>query len=355
MTDLQRSARRVCAAMVFSIAVMFPATVSAHGPDPRLGGTLWAQDQVVPWTYRSGQIPPAWMAGAIEAAAAGSNASRASRAATFSRVAGAGSLIAYGEPTGCSSLGIACFSRSGAPTTFAMWFRANGWNFDWGRLSWCQGPGGFVNGCFDAQNVALDEFGHVEILGHHVNHADQRDYLDAVVQTVSRARPNAGWNAHVYGRCDVARLQLEFDRQTASSLFSTCLAIATATTLSASPTSIRVGESVRFTATLKTTTSSANGALSGDPIAGRTVTLQRRPLGSTVWTAIATMPATIPGSYAVTVSPTATYDWRATFSPTAEGLVGSSSAVVRVAVSSCSGTPCPVRSSNASTSSGREP
>ena len=236
-----------------------------------------------------------------------------------------------------------------------MWFRANGWAFDWGRLAWCQGPGGFVNGCFDVENVALDEFGHVQILGHHVSHSDQRDYLDAVVQTVSRARPNAGWNAHVYGRCDVARLQLEYDRLTASSLFSTCLAIPTATTLSASPTSIRAGESIRFTATLRTTTSSANRALSGDPIAGRTVTLQRRPIGSTVWTAIATMPATTAGSYAVTVSPTATYDWRATFRPGAEGLVGSSSAVVRVAVSWCSSSPCPTRTSNAAARTGTEP
>ena len=337
------SSRRVhVAATLIVLALAGPAAALGHSPDPQLGSSVWNQDQVVPWAYRTGQVPPAWMTAAIEAAAAGSNATRASRAATFAKVSSSNSRIAYGEPTGCSSLGIACFSRS-APTLFSMWFRANGWIFDWGRLSWCQGPGGFVNGCFDVENVALDEFGHVLGLGHHVNLPNQSDYLDAVVQTASRARPAAGWNAHVYGRCDTARLQLIYDRPTASSPFSTCLAIPTATTISSSATSIWLGDGVRFTATLKTTTSSANKALAGDAIAGRTVILQRRVPGTTTWTSIAAMPATSLGIYELVVSPTVTNDWRASFTPTGEGLLASSSTVVQVSVGGCSRSPCSMR------------
>src|SRR3712207_8349158 len=48
-------------------------------------------------------------------------------------------------------------------------------------------------------------------LDHHVNLADESDYRDSVVQTVSRAKPRSGWNAHAYGRCDVAQLQRQYD------------------------------------------------------------------------------------------------------------------------------------------------
>ena len=60
------------------------------------------------------------------------------------------------------------------------------------------------NGCYDAETIALDEFGHVEGLNHHGNYANDSDYLDAVVQTYSRTKPSSGWNMHVFGRCDVA-------------------------------------------------------------------------------------------------------------------------------------------------------
>jgi hypothetical protein len=46
-----------------------------------------------------------------------------------------------------------------------------------------------TNGCYDAETIALDEFGHVEVLNHHVNFADESDYTHAVVQTYSRTRP----------------------------------------------------------------------------------------------------------------------------------------------------------------------
>jgi len=339
-----RARRRGAVLALVALATALAQSTLAHAPDPVIGAKQWAPNQIVQWMWRSGQVPPVWMTAPIEAAAASSSASRASRAATFQRVSSAASRIAYGEPTGCSAQGIACFSRSGDPTSFSIWFRANGYRFDWGRLSWCQGPDGEANGCFDVHNVALDEFGHVLGLGHHVNEPDQSDYLDAIVQTVSHARPAEGWDAHAYGRCDTARLQLEYDRPTTSSPFSTCLAIATVTTLAASATAIRVGDPVTFTATLKTSSASANKALSNDPIDGRVVILQRRLPGASAWTTIATMSATTTaGAYRFTVSPTATYDWRATFAPTNEGLVASNSPTRNVSVSSCTGSICASR------------
>jgi hypothetical protein len=329
----------------FAILAAAIAPVAAHEPDPLLGGQLWAQDQVVSYAWKTGQVPPAWMTSAIDAAAADVGRSRASRAAQFVRVASAASPIAYGEPTGCSAVGIACFDRTGAPSSFKMWFRAHGYAFDWGKLRWCQGLVTIANGCFDVENIALDEFGHVEILGHHANYTDGSDYLDAVVQTVSRARPSAGWDAHAFGRCDVARLQLEYERIAAAALFSTCLKVATTTTLGVSSTSIMVGGTVTFSAILRAANLPVNRALANDPIGARTVLLQRRPPGATAWTTIKTMTPSFatPGIYSTTISPTATYEWRAAFStPTNEGLTGSSSPVIKITVSGCSGSGCPL-------------
>jgi hypothetical protein len=299
---------------------------------------LWAQDQVVAYTWRSGQVPPAWLASAIDAAAVDVGLSRRSRAATFVRTAGAASLIAYGEPTGCSPAGLACFDRSGAPTSFKMWFRAHGYRFDWGTLRWCQALTTISNGCYDVENITLDEFGHVDILGHHVNLPDNSDYLDAVVQTYARARADPGWAAHVFARCDVARLQLEYDRRNATDLFSTCLAIPTVTGLAADLTSVVQGDSVRFTATLRTSSGSANRALAGDPVSGRAIVLQKRASSSAPWVTVGTMaPASATdGTYTAWVGASLTYEWRAAFAqPTDEGLLGSSSGVVTVTVIAC--------------------
>ncbi len=320
------------------------APAAAHGPDPSVGGVPWGQDQAVTYQWRAGQVPPDWMAGAIDAAAADASMTRAARAATFARTTGgSASLVAYGEPTGCSAAGIACFDRSGAPSSFRMWFRAHGYAFDWGTLLWCQGLATIANGCFDAENIALDEFGHVEILNHHLNLADGSDYLDAVVQAVSRARPSTGWQVHAFGPCDTARLQLVYDRRTARDLFSTCLDVGTTTSLAASASSIWLGTTVRFSATLRTTSTTSNGALANDPISGRAVVLQRRAVGTQAWTTIGTMAAgAADGTYVLSASPTATYEWRSVFTPVpADGALASSSAAIRVTVSGCSGTGCP--------------
>jgi hypothetical protein len=191
----------------------------------------------------------------------------------------------------------------------------------------------------------LDELGHVEILGHHVNYDDGSDFTDAVVQTSARTRPKAGWNQHYFGACDVARLQLEYERQNASDLVSTCLSLASVATLSASPTSVYVGTSVAFSGTLKIRLDATNNrAMSGDPVSDRSILLQRRAIGSTTWTTVSTMTAHsyTEGLYTATWSPTTTYDWRVLFAtPTNEGLIGTTSPIIRVTVSGCTGSGCP--------------
>jgi hypothetical protein len=316
--------------------------VSAHGPNPLIGTTLWGRDQVVPYTWETGLVPPAWMVAAIDAGAADVGQSRHSRAATFVRQSGAASRVAYGV-TPCPSYGIACMDRTGVPAKFAgMWFRPQGWAFDWGTLKWCQFYDTFPFGCYDVENVTLDELGHMEILWHHANYTDESDYLDSVVQASAHTKGRLGWNEHVFGRCDVARLQLEYERPSSAEPVSTCLALATSLTLSATPASAYVGTGVSFSATLRIAATSGAEAMAGDALSGRDVLLQRRPVGGTAWTTVATMTVGSSGTYSATWSPTATYDWRAYFlTPSDEGLRGTGSGFVRVTVSGCSGTGCP--------------
>ena len=107
------------------------SAATAHGPDPLLGTTPWAQNQVVEYEWKSGQEPPAWAASNIDLGAADSGATRASKAALFERAESAVSQVAYGGPHPCPSYGIACMNRSGVPVSFGMWFRPHGAVLDW--------------------------------------------------------------------------------------------------------------------------------------------------------------------------------------------------------------------------------
>jgi hypothetical protein len=307
----------------------------AHGPDPALSGAF-DQNQDLRYRWRAGSEPAAVIKTAIKAAAADANASRASKAATFTYDASGPSPIGYGAGATCGVNGLACFTRD-VPDDFTMWFREQGHVFDWGTLKWCQAYDVWPNGCYDAENIALDEFGHVEGLNHHVNYPNDSDYEDAVVQTYSRTKPSAGYNKHVFGRCDVARLQIIYDIVLASAKYSTCLDLSTVLTIAASPTQIVVGGSTTLTAMLRVVDSDSYGRLGGNAVSGRTVTLQRRAVGATTWIAVGTMPpGSVTGTYVLAQRPGAATEYRAVFAtPSSEGINGDSSPAVRVYVSGC--------------------
>lgn len=328
--------RQAIGLLAFLGLSLMPGGMAAHGPDPALSGGPFGQNQVLRYHWRTGAEPTAAIKTAIRAAADAANATRASKAATFTYDAAGANPIGYGIGATCGVNGLACFTRT-VPDGFTMWFREQGHVFDWGTMKWCQAYSVAPNGCYDAQTIALDEFGHVEGLNHHVNYADDSDYGDANVQTYSRTKPATGWNAHVFGRCDIATLQMLYDVQTWTAKYSTCLDLATTLTIAASPTGILSGGSTTLTATLKVASDASYGRLAGNPVAGRTVTLQRRTPGTTAWIAVGTMPAgSTSGTYVLTQRPISDTDYRAVFgTPSTEGINGSASPAVRVYVSSC--------------------
>ena len=321
-------------ALVTAATGVLPALAAT--PDPFMGNPF-NQNQLLEYRWGAGAVPPAAIKTAINAAVDDANTSRKSKAGPFAYDAGGSNSISYGVDVPCGVNGLACFRRD-APDWFAVYLRENGHRFDWGVLRWCEATDR-PNGCYDAENITLDELGHVLGLDHHNNLPDDSDYGDAVVQTYSRAKPKAFYNAHVFGRCDVATLQQVYDVPTSSTLYSTCLDVPTRLTMTATRTSVVAGSVVTFTAALG---SAGTGRLSNNAISGRIVVLQQRT--ASVWTDVLKMvPGSAAGTYSVGLVMRSTSDLRALFrKPSSEGIRGSSSAAITVTVSAaCTTGLCP--------------
>ena len=332
-------ARAACLAVALLIALAVP--VGAHSPDPTLSGGGMEQNLELTFRWRSGSEPPATLRAAILAAAQDVTDSRRSKAATFVHATSGANPIGYGAGATCGVNGIACFTRT-LPVNFTMWFRAQGHVFDWGTLKWCDTYTTPPNGCYDVENVALDEFGHIEGLAHHVNYDDDRDYLDAVVQTYSRTKDHDGYNAHKFGPCDTAALQKLYDVQVSWQNISGCLDLATNLVIAAEPTTVLRGQSTTLTATLRVANVSSYGRLANNALSNRSVTLERRVAGTTTWSVVGPMELAPSGTYLLSTTVSSATEFRAVFkTPTDEGVRGDTSPLVKVSVSGCTRPPCP--------------
>ena len=296
----RRVAARLGAAVIGLGLVAGPAI--AREPDPLLPGGLFAQNQALTFRWASGFAPPADVKTAVRDAADDANTSRKSKAATFAYDADSGNSIFYGADDPCGLNALAC-TRRDAPDWFKVWLRVNGRRFDWGTLRWCEMTGA-PTGCYQAENATLHELGHV--LG--LDHQDDPNgvYTDAVMQVYSHAKATAGWNAHVYGVCDVATLQQQYDVPSSTTAYSVCLDVPTELSIDASRASVTAGAMVTFTATLG---SNGTGRLSNNLVSGRTVVLQQRLASG--WSDLATMgAASAAGTYTASVNVWATRDYR---------------------------------------------
>ena len=327
--------RRLFVTSVAALAATLLAseTVAASLPTPASGAT-WGQNQRVEYRWKEGAEPVAWAKAAMNAAAADSNASRKSKAAVFAQGDSGLAWVAYTDdlPTNWA-IG---YTVRGIPDWFSIRLRPQGTQLDWGTLRWCQFYDDPPNGCYDAETIMLHEFGHAQTLGH-PDEENVDDWLDTVMHATGRSKARVGWNIHAFGRCDVARLQIRYEALTPSTPISTCMELPTDLSLSVSAGSVTTWSSVAFTAKLKIADDSIYPTLASDPLAGRSVVLQRRAAGTTGWTTVADMAdvTDTAGRYVKSLSLTATYEWRAMFaSPTDEGLDGSSSSVVQVTVTS---------------------
>ncbi len=327
--------KRRIAVLMASVAALAGAsagTTLATPPTPA-SGSIWNPNQRVEYRWRESDEPPAWLRPAINAAADDSNDSRASRAAFFAYAADGNSWIGYtGDLPTNWAIG---YTTRNIPNSFTVRLRPHGYPLDWGTLRWCQFYDDPPVGCYDAEMITLHELGHAQTLGH-VDEADVTDWTDSIMHASPKTKAKAGWNAHEYGTCDVARLQIRYEPSTAATRYSTCLNLDAELSLNTSATSAPHYGSVTLTARLKIADDVIYPNLASDPLAGRRINLQRRPAGATAWTTVGELDPVSgdPGRYSALVTITNVFDWRVVFNtPGTEGLNGAVSPAVRVSLS----------------------
>jgi hypothetical protein len=332
-------------ATLLTLTLVAAPTV-ASTPTPASGPT-WEPNQAVPFRWKDGAVPPAWMKTAIKAAATDSNASRGARAAILSYDAGAKAWVAYTAdiPT-TYAVG---YAVRNVPTSFNVRLRPHGYVLDWGKLRWCEYYDNPPDGCYDAEMITLHEFGHVQTLGH-ADESKVDKWNETVMHEIPKTKPRTGWNKHSFGVCDVARLQIRYDVLSTTTSYSTCLSVPTDLTVAASSTSVGYDGSVKFTANLRVADSAPYAKLVGNKLSQRTVTLQRRVPGTASWSSVTDMAPVsgVAGAYSASQRVTATYEWRARFAATAdEGLEASTSNVTMVNVSTSCTSGCGCSSTSA--------
>ena len=195
---------------------------SPHGPDPVVGGAFRPEPgPAVPLALAGRSRRPSSRPRSGPRPTTPTTAA-ASKAADLRLRSGGSNPIGYGPGATCGVNGLACFTRD-APNGFTMWLREQGHVFDWGTLKWCQAYSSPPNGCYDAETIALDEFGHVEGPRPPRQLRDDRDYEDAVVQTFSRTKPSTGWNCHTLRALRRRHPPVQYDIVDSAAKYSTCL------------------------------------------------------------------------------------------------------------------------------------
>ncbi len=324
----KRWAGALVASALLSVSLASPA--GATPPTPA-SGAVWETGQLK-YRWLSGSEPPTWMRNAIHAAAQDATVSTMAGTPAFNYdSAGAGWIAYTGDIPTDYAVG---YAVRNVPTSFGIRLRPQGYALDWGRLRWCQFYDSPPSGCYDAELIMLHEIGHVLTLGH-IDESTVTDWTDTIMHAAPKTKAKIGWNAHEFGRCDAARLQLRYGAESPGERISRCLDIGTELGLSASPgTFIDYGSNVTLLASLRIDPYSPAEILAGDPLSGRTVWLQRRPVGGSAWADLVQMSGSAEaGRYFRTLNVTSPFEYRARFAASSnEGLGDATSGVVRISV-----------------------
>lgn len=173
-----------------------------------------------------------------------------------------------------------------------------GCSANWGRTDWkvwlrsttCWADSGSYSGtCFDVRRVALHEIEHVT-LG--VANHDSQGELNTIMGSSTPSSPNQGWNTHHIQPCDEAAAQLLYDVASSAGVYAGCFdhvlhhgtsGLVSAATVAATSYWACVNSGVTVSGRLAIATDSAYQALSNNPLTGRTLWFDRRPVGGS-WT-----------------------------------------------------------------------
>lgn len=192
------------------LAIASPSAAAAAAPDPQLdlGEWKWSVGYVGSWRFDSSFPTTSWMrTAATNAINTISHSVYANPDFEYTTGSSANVTLQYLNSTQVSCTAGVFHWKGCALTTASSPFTT--W---WVRLAsnfcWTNGAGGRTcgsdTGAYDVQTVTLNEMGHVNILGHHVNPA----YSDAVVQAAPVSYPNTNWQMRTLRWADADRLNL---------------------------------------------------------------------------------------------------------------------------------------------------
>lgn len=281
------------AAAALAMLLVGATVVSAHTP---VAGAVREFSPGTSLQYGWGGVYPTWFTGALGSAfgadwttSAWNNAQKP----TFSYVAGGAGTVSY-EPTtavpACNLIAwIGCANNWGT-TTWNVWVR------DFTRsptlpYRWVQTTGTCSGTCFDLRRVALHEIEHVTLS---VSNHDEQGELNTVMASVTPWSPTTGWNTHHVQKCDEAAFQLLYDLSAMAGVYADCFdhvtghgvgGLVSTATASAPIASTCYGTALSITGRLAIQTNTNYGTLSNNPLASRTVYIDRKLHSSSTWTA----------------------------------------------------------------------
>jgi hypothetical protein len=301
-------------------------------PVPAFAAGGWAGDKTLAYAWGAGDVPPDWAKGPLKSGAEDVGRTSDAGSPDFVYRSNASNAIRYTGtlPSFCGAA-IACAGRNKPANWWGVWIKPHGSDFGWGTLRWCQKSQS--DGCFDIRRVVLHELGHIVGLNHPESGGFRLGAHESVMHAITPAKSRPGGTRHAFGRCDVATLQELYDVPTNKMPISTCNDVVSKLALSASRGAVDAGQSVSLRAKLSIADRSAYGKLANNPLNQRSVKLKfRRVASGDDWTT-AWMRFQQSGSYDLQITPTDTWEFKATFpAPGDEGLRFSRSELVEVRV-----------------------
>ncbi|MFM2106926.1 MAG: hypothetical protein RL338_1958 [Chloroflexota bacterium] len=296
------------ASLVLALAVLVtaagladPSAAAAHVPTAGASRGSFADlpDQLVPYRWAATTYP-SWLTAAATGALAGYRNDNNSRGPRPVLATSANATVGYtGALTSpCNSVQnlqwLQC-AANGGTASFRIHVRDferapyGDWRW-WDRAATClAATGARASGCWLIGRAMIHEAGHaIPGFGH-----DGQTEAETVMRSTSPQVGTAGGARTTYERCDEAALQLLWDLADLAGPYADCLdhiggagTSGLRTTLSIGSTGYRActGSTAAVGGRLATATDSRYGKLSGNPLAGRLVRLDRKLRSATTWT-----------------------------------------------------------------------
>lgn len=281
--------------LAMAMILLAVTAVSAHTP---VAGAVRQYSQDTALQYKWEGSYPTWFTGAMGSAFGidwTNTTYNNSRKPTFSYSASGAGTVSYKSPSGVAQCDIwpewiGCADNGGA-TNFKVILR----NFTQAptrpNYKWVQTTGTCSNTCFDLRRVAAHEIEHVTLgVGAH----DAQGESNTVMASTTPSYDTDGWARHHVMKCDEAAFQLKYDLAALAGRYADCFdhvaghgvsGLFSTATISAPVASACYGTALSITGRLEVQTNTNYETLGGNPLASRTVYIDRKLHSSGTWTA----------------------------------------------------------------------